>query len=133
MNQRTEPKEYRAPSDCPVCGGELHTSRLTCHTCGTELVGDFARCPFCSLGDDDLDLLRVFLTSRGNVREVSKFLGVSYPTARSRISGLLVKLGLASSDEAEGGLTREQVLAEVASGALSPDEAAELLAGLGVE
>jgi hypothetical protein len=35
----------------------------------------------------------VFLTSRGNLKEVEKHLGVSYPTARSRFNDLLDRLG----------------------------------------
>ena len=42
----------------------------------------------------ETDLLRVFLASRGNMREVEKHLGVSYPTARQRFADLLAKLGL---------------------------------------
>ena len=119
---------HRPPVDCPVCGDTLAVSRLTCDSCGTDLVGEFARCAFCALSDADLDLLRVFLASRGNVREVGKYLGVSYPTARARITALLVRLGLAPTDQAEDGLTRAQILAEVRSGALTPAEAADLLA-----
>jgi len=118
---------YRAPVECPVCGETLGISRLTCRSCGTELVGDFARCAFCALGESDLDLLRCFLSSRGNMREVGKYLGVSYPTARARVTGLLARLGLGDDTAAQEGLTRDQVLAEVASGALTPQEAAELL------
>ena len=121
---------YHAPTDCPVCGGELITTRLGCRSCGTELAGDFATCDFCSLDERETELLRVFLASRGNLREVEKHLGVSYPTARSRFTRLLVKLGLAGESEAPPALTRDQVLAEVASGALAPAEAAVLLAEL---
>ena len=78
-------------------------------------------------------MLRVFLASRGNVRELEKHLGVSYPTARLRLTGVLRRLGLdddadASRDDAR--LTREQVLAEVASGALAPADAQQLLIDL---
>jgi len=75
-------------------------------------------------------MLRVFLASRGNLREVEKHLGVSYPTARSRFADLLRKLGLSDEPEPEPRLTREQILAEVASGALSPDEARSLISSL---
>ncbi|MDQ7992004.1 MAG: DUF2089 domain-containing protein, partial [Propionicimonas sp.] len=119
---------HRPPSDCPVCGSELVTTRLGCHSCGTELAGEFAGCDFCSLDSRETELLRVFLASRGNLREVEKHLGVSYPTARARFTQLLVKLGLAGESEAPPALTRDQVLAEVASGALAPAEAAVLLA-----
>jgi hypothetical protein len=127
----TNSESYRAPQDCPVCGADLVVARLHCDTCGTELAGSFTRCEFCALDDVDLDLLRVFLRSRGNVKEVGKYLGVSYPTARTRITSLLVKLGMADTADVEEGLTREQVLAEVATGALTPSEAAELIASLG--
>lgn len=121
---------YHPPSDCPVCGGELVTTRLGCRSCGTELAGEFTSCDFCSLDAREVELLRVFLASRGNLREVEKHLGVSYPTARSRFTQLLVKLGLAGESEAPPALTRDQVLAKVASGALAPAEAASLLAEL---
>lgn len=121
---------YRAPADCPVCGGELITTRVGCRSCGSELAGEFAHCDFCALDERDTELLRVFLASRGNLREVEKHLGVSYPTARARFTRLLTKLGLAGADTAPVSMTREQVLSEVASGALAPEEAAALLAEL---
>lgn len=121
---------YYPPTDCPVCGGELVTTRLGCHSCGTELAGQFTTCDFCALDDRETELLRVFLASRGNLREVEKHLGVSYPTARARFTQLLVKLGLAGESEAPPSLTRDQVLAEVATGAIAPAEAASLLAAL---
>ena len=55
----------------------------------------FSTCEFCALDDAENELLRVFLASRGNLREVEKHLGVSYPTARLRFDRLLGKLGLA--------------------------------------
>ncbi len=121
---------YRPPAECPVCGGELVTTRLGCHGCGTELAGNFASCEFCALDERETELLKVFLASRGNLREVEKHLGVSYPTARARFTQLLVKLGLAGDADTPPVLTRDQVLAEVASGALSPTEAAVLLGAL---
>jgi hypothetical protein len=36
----------------------------------------------------------VFLQSRGNLREVERHLGVSYPTARARFDALLQRLGI---------------------------------------
>ena len=76
----TRPR-YRAPAECPVCGGELVTTRLGCHSCGTELAGDFGRCGFCDLDEAESELLRVFPASRGSLREGEKHLGV-YRKAR---------------------------------------------------
>lgn len=130
---RTTPgHEHRAPADCPVCGDRLAVTRLGCGNCGTELAGVFASCPFCALDEKETEMLRVFLASRGNLRDLEKHLGVSYPTARLKFNQLLEKLGLASSAETPAaGLTRDQVLAEVASGALTPAEAEALLSSLG--
>ena len=86
--------DRRPPHDCPVCGETLALTRLSCRVCGTELSGDFHACEFCALGDDERELLRVFLSSRGNMKELQSYLRVSYPTARLRFDALLAKLGL---------------------------------------
>lgn len=123
---RHELPTHRAPHDCPVCGDQLSTIRLGCHACGTELVGDFAPCEFCSLDEQDRGVLNVFLASRGNLREVEKHLGVSYPTARLRLTKLLVRLGLAGDND-DVGMSTDQILADVAAGRLDPAEAERLL------
>ncbi|MDQ1375354.1 MAG: hypothetical protein QOJ09_2692 [Actinomycetota bacterium] len=86
--------ERRPPRDCPVCGDELALTRLSCSSCGTELSGAFEACDFCALNAEERELLRVFLASRGNMKELERHLGVSYPTARARYDGLLAKLGI---------------------------------------
>ena len=95
---------YRPPRDCPVCTSRLETTQLGCPHCGTGLVGHFAPCDFCGLDDADLDMLKIFLGSRGNMRDLERHLGVSYPTARARFDDLLRRLGLASSPAAAGPL-----------------------------
>jgi hypothetical protein len=84
-----------APRHCPVCGEELFLTRLGCPSCGTELSGTFEACEFCALSSEDRQILRVFLVSRGNMKDLERHLGVSYPTARSRFDALLGRLGLA--------------------------------------
>jgi hypothetical protein len=69
-------------------------TRLSCGTCGTELTGSFTTCAFCSLEPDDRALLELFLMSRGNMKEVERRLGVSYPTARARVDAMIERLGL---------------------------------------
>ena len=125
---------YRPPRDCPVCSSRLETTQLGCPHCGTGLVGHFAPCDFCGLDDADLDMLKVFLASRGNMRDLERHLGVSYPTARARFDDLLRRLGLASaagaSTDAAGrgsaGATETERLATLralAQGDLDVDEA----------
>ena len=115
-----------------MCGDHLAVTRLGCGSCGTELAGVFAACEFCALDDKDVATLRVFLSSRGNLRELERHLGVSYPTARQRFTDLLTKLGLGeeSLDQvpaAPAPPTRDEILAQVAAGTLTPAAAADAL------
>jgi hypothetical protein len=132
---------YRPPRDCPVCTTRLETTQLGCPHCGTGLVGHFAPCDFCGLDDADLDMLRVFLASRGNMRDLERHLGVSYPTARARFDDLLRRLGLAAApaprpsdaDSAAAATSSEAdrlaTLRALAEGRLDVDEAQARLSG----
>jgi hypothetical protein len=116
---------HRPPRDCPVCSHQLALTGLGCPSCGTEISGGFAPCAYCGLSDDDLEMLRVFLTSRGNMKDLERHLGVSYPTARQRFSELLGRLGL--EDRPPSQPDRERVLADLAAGRISVDQAEALL------
>lgn len=124
-----DPVTHAAPRDCPVCGDHLATTRLGCTSCGTEVSGLFASCTYCGLTGADRDMLRVFLVSRGNMKELERFLGVSYPTARQRFAELLDRLGLVEPVMPPG-VTPEpatEVLRRLAAGELGIDEAEALL------
>ena len=118
----------RPPSNCPVCNHRLATTRLTCPDCSTELSGAFTSCEFCVLTDEDRDVLRVFLASRGNMKELERHLGVSYPTARARFDALLAKIGIDRPAPAPSP-SRVELLEQVARGEIDIDEAIERLDG----
>ena len=111
----------RPPTNCPVCNNRLATTRLTCPECSTELSGAFVSCEFCALTDEDRDVLRVFLASRGNMKELERHLGVSYPTARARFDGLLTRLGIERA--APPAPSRVELMEQVARGEIDVDEA----------
>ena len=112
---------HRPPTNCPVCNNRLATTRLTCPECSTELSGAFISCEFCALTDEDRDVLRVFLASRGNMKELERHLGVSYPTARARFDGLLTRLGIERA--APPAPSRVELMEQVARGEIDVDEA----------
>jgi hypothetical protein len=136
---------YRSPRDCPVCSDRLHVTRLGCPSCGTGLTGEFQPCEFCGLDDAERALLRVFLASRGNMKEVERHLGVSYPTARARFDDLLATLGIPLSGSAPAAPSpspspspsaspspidpRLATLQAVADGSLDVDAARQKLSG----
>ena len=88
-------------STCPVCEDELLISRLHCRSCGTALEGEFGVGRFGRLSKEQLALLESFLRARGNLKEMERELGISYPTVRGRVDALVRALGLAEGSEAE--------------------------------
>lgn len=96
-----------APRDviatCPVCAGELAISRLHCRTCGTTLEGEFGVGRFGKLNREQLALLESFLRSRGNLKEMERALGISYPTVRGRVESLVQALGLDDGEASPSG------------------------------
>jgi hypothetical protein len=117
---------HHAPTNCPVCGDSLLLTRVSCENCGTELSGRFARCGFCGLTEEQQELLRVFLVSRGNLKDLQRHLGVSYPTARVRFDELLRALGLPVDGESTGD-ERLHVLEALARGEIDVDDADDRL------
>jgi hypothetical protein len=85
-------------STCPVCDGELLITRLHCRNCGTALEGEFGVGRFGRLTREQLALLESFLRSRGNLKEMERELGISYPTVRGRVDALVRALGLGDGE-----------------------------------
>lgn len=92
---------HDAIATCPICSGELAVTRLHCGSCGTTLEGEFTVGRFARLPREQFGLLESFLRSRGNLKDLERELGVSYPTVRARIDQLLRVLGLADGPAAE--------------------------------
>ena len=129
-------------STCPVCSNELAVTRLHCRSCGTTLEGDFSVGRFGRLNRDQLVLLESFLRSRGNLREMERELGISYPTVRSRVEALVRALGFgpradaddlddATTEPVATGRTREEILQALARHEMSADDAAAAIRALG--
>ena len=86
---------------CPVCTNELTITRLHCRACGSALEGEFGVGRFGRLDREQMRLLESFLRSRGNLKEMERELGISYPTVRGRVDALVRALGLAEGSTAD--------------------------------
>jgi hypothetical protein len=133
---------------CPVCSGELAVTRLHCRACGTTLEGDFNVGRFGRLSREQMTVLESFLRSRGNLRDMERELGLSYPTVRGRVEALVRALGfgprdgedaadtssvVAALDQAAGEITaaRQEILEQLARHEISADAAAAAIRSLG--
>ena len=140
---------------CPVCANELTITRLHCRGCGSALEGEFGVGRFGRLDREQMSLLESFLRSRGNLKEMERELGISYPTVRGRVDALVRALGFGEpgSDDIDAGMDldtadwpeppepsqpdadesarRREILERLARKEIGAEEAAEALRDLG--
>ncbi len=116
---------------CPCCGSPLVVSGLTCEGCGTTISGRFRQCDFCRLTDEQATFLRLFVQRRGNLSEMEKALGISYPTVRNKLEEVI--RALQQPEPTALPSARDIILQRVAAGEVSASEALELLGALSEE
>ena len=88
-------------SKCPTCGKQLKISQYHCPECEIDINGEFEGCMFCNLNDEDRYFALVFLQTGGNIKDVERVMGISYPTVKAKLSKLLRNLGVGNGDSAE--------------------------------
>jgi hypothetical protein len=107
----------------------MRISKLTCTHCPTKIEGEFSTCKFCRLPAEQLIFVEAFLKCRGNIKEVEKELGISYPTVRGRLDSVIESLGYRvdrekeKADPQEESQRRQVILEALERGEISPQEA----------
>ncbi len=125
--------KYKAPGKCPVCGENLSITKLGCPKCSTSIEGDFQPCEFCRLPEEDLEFIKVFIKCRGNIKDVEKELGISYPTVRGKLDSAIRGLGFeiptkeTVKENEDKVNARNEILDQLSKGEISPKEATEKL------
>ena len=122
----------KTPDLCPVCGEALSVTRLSCKSCNTELSGEFPRCRYCALDSRMSEYLETFLRCQGNIKEIERTMGISYPTVKNLTEELLTTLGLTpvSAEKKPPSMTVAEVLDKIETGELTAKEATSILAGI---
>jgi len=123
---------------CPVCSQPMEVTELECPVCHTKISGNFELCKFCSLTPEQKGFAEVFIKNRGNIKEVERELGISYPTVRSRLESLIRALGYpvdgeeaGYADEERYSEQRRMILDRLDSGEISAQDATRMLKNLG--
>lgn len=112
---------------CPVCQGSLEIRELGCTLCDVTIRGKFPFSGLFQLTPEQMEFVKVFLRSRGNIKEVEKELGISYPTVRGRLNDILKSLGMKPD---KSSLKREEVLESLSKGEITAEVAVEKLKNL---
>lgn len=131
---------------CPTCGGSLTITEVRCDRCGTEVRSQYQPCPFCRLTPEQMNFAMLFVQSRGNLSDLEKALGVSYPTIRGKLDEIIKVVSIPRPPEASSAPTaatpiqvapvadpekdrRREILNQVASGNLNAADALAALRG----
>lgn len=112
-------------SHCPVCSETLKITKLHCSKCHTSIENEFELSKLAALSGDQLHFVEVFLACRGNIKEVEKELGISYPTVRGKLNEVVSSLGYELKKKND--VDEKKVIAMLASGEITPEEAISLL------
>ncbi|MCK8061393.1 MULTISPECIES: DUF2089 domain-containing protein [unclassified Fusibacter] len=110
---------------CPVCDDHLKVSVLSCKSCGTSIHGEFELCSFCKLSEDHKMFAMVFIKNRGNIKEIEKELGISYPTVRGKLDDVITALGFSVEKKVQ--IDKQEVLKRLSSGEITKEEALKQL------
>lgn len=104
--------------------------RLECETCQTVVEGRFSRSRFDKLTPEQQEFVEVFLIARGNIKEVERVLGISYPTVRNRLESVLEVLGhKVEKEQPTDRDERSRILGALDRGEISVSDAIKELRG----
>lgn len=113
---------HQVISRCPVCHRALTVTRLQCENCDTVIENRFQLSRFDYLSDEDLHFTETFIRCRGNIKEMERSLGISYPTVRAKLDAVIKQLGLDSDADAQA-LQKEEILKGLENGEITAEQA----------
>ena len=111
--------------ECPICEHDLIVTKLKCTECETEIIGTFQLSKFNYLSKVDLYFIEVFVKNRGNIKQIEKELGISYPTVKKNLDDVIKRLGYDDSDEEKK--KKEKIFRKLEKGEITALEAAKLI------
>lgn len=100
-------------------------SKLHCPKCGTVIENDFEMSKFEYLTKDQLKFIEIFLKNRGNIKDVEKELGISYPTVRSKLDELISALGYNVSQNSKA--DKKRIVDMLDRGEITADQAIKMM------
>ncbi len=113
---------------CPVCASQLQVAKLHCNSCHTSIEGEFELDKFSYLTKEQKYFIEVFIKNRGNIKEIEKDLGISYPTVRRNLDNVIKALGY-NTDADEAAPNKKEILEKLSKGEITSEEALKLLKG----
>ncbi len=113
------------PRECPSCSGNLNIIELQCESCNTIIKGKYIIPKLIRLQEEEMEFLMVFLSARGNIKEIEKDLKISYPTVKAKLDNLLISLGIKNRKESTTDF-KKSILDSIEKGEMKVDEAVKI-------
>lgn len=82
----------KLPLKCPSCNRALKVAKLHCAQCETEVTGDYELPILTQLDIKDQLFIVDFVKASGNLKVISQKMGLSYPTIRNILDGIIDKI-----------------------------------------
>jgi len=117
---------YKILTRCPVCSSSLKVIKLKCTNCNTVIENEFELSKLSNLTEDELNFVEVFIRSRGNIKDVEKELGISYPTVRAKLDEVIASLGY-NVPKPKQNTNNKEILDMLDKGEITAEQAIEML------
>jgi hypothetical protein len=82
----------KLPLKCPSCNHSLKVAKLHCEQCETEVIGDYELPILTQLDLKDQLFIVDFVKASGNLKVIAQKMGLSYPTIRNMLDGIIEKI-----------------------------------------
>ena len=118
---------------CPSCHHDLEVTQLSCLDCDTVIAGHFIPTRFSKLSPDNLSFAELFIQLRGNIKDMEREMGISYPTVRGRLNEVIRELGFDVVEAETVGIEdthteeRRIILTQLKQGKINVSDAVEML------
>jgi len=108
--------------NCPVCNDRLEVLRYHCPSCDITIDGHFTISELAALNAEQQEFVKIFICCGGNIREVEKKLGISYPTVKSRL-GQVIEVLCGNNKAKKEDRKSLTILNDLETGRISVEEA----------
>jgi hypothetical protein len=105
----------------------MQISKLTCGECGIAVEGAFPTPRLFRLDGEEQRFVELFVLASGSLKRTAAWLGVSYPTVRSRLDRLIERL---QAEQARDEDEKRAVLEAIEAGEIPPKHGMRIIENL---
>lgn len=118
---------YPMINNCPVCTQTLQIKKLECLHCHTVIENNFTLSKLAMLSTEQMKFVEVFIVNRGNIKEVEKELGISYPTVRGKLQEVIALFTSDKRTEDQSKMSKSEIITLLEEDQITSEEAIKLL------